>query len=72
MLKQTTQTRNRLVTWRHGINIILLKYRDKILKPPFHLSTHIIEEKLKVLEKTLNLERFQTILCILYPLSQFC
>ena len=33
-----------------GIESILLKYRDEILKPPLRLSTYIMEGRVKILE----------------------
>ena len=33
-----------------GMESILLKYRDEILKPPFRLSTYIMEGRVKILE----------------------
>ena len=33
-----------------GIESILLKYRDDILKPPLRLSAHIMEGRVKILE----------------------
>ena len=33
-----------------GIETILLKYRYEILQPPFHLSTYIMEGRVKISE----------------------
>ena len=39
-----------------GIESILMKYRDEISQPPFLLSAHIMEGRVKILETYLKSE----------------
>ena len=49
--------------WYLGIESILLKYRDEILKLPLHFPTYIMEGRVKILETYLKSEE---IICF-YP-----
>ena len=47
---QVTRQHNEKSKAKLGIEAILLKYRDEILKPPFRLSAHIMEGRLNILQ----------------------
>ena len=45
-----------------GIESILVKYRDEILKPPLRLSAHITEGRVKILETNLKSEEIANLI----------
>ena len=55
-----------------GIESILLKHLDKILKMPSHLPTHIIKRKLRVLEIYLKSEATPHFYPIFCTFEDFC